>query len=207
MLVLKVVFQSALKVLQGGGKSSSLRHLFLYTFCSLSWVISFYPRATTELLLWTARFNFKNFYAHVLYCNTDIYSMDPRKRGRDRAQSCWKLIFCRLSHNFFSFFAKIVELTETCKRACGYFKQKNSSNLNLVPLAFSLLTTFFTSVSVCQRDQIWRNFATLSINWRSLGKFLDGLFCIWQTFVHTLAFFMLLGKLSLLQVAIHQIII
>ena len=32
MLVLKVVFQSALKVLQGGGKSSSLRHLFYTPF-------------------------------------------------------------------------------------------------------------------------------------------------------------------------------
>ena len=31
-----------------------------------------------------------------------------------------------------------------------------------------------------QRDQIWRN---------SLSNFLDGLFCIWQTFVPTLTFF------------------
>ena len=156
MLVLKVVFQSALKVLQGG-KSSSLRHLFLYTFCSLSWVISFYPRATTELLLWTARFNFKNFYAHVLYCNTDIYSMDPRKRGRDRAQSCWKLIFCRLSHNFFSFFAKIVELTETCKRACGYFKQKTLQTWISCRLPFPLFLhslRLWLSVSVTRFGEI-----------------------------------------------------
>ena len=38
-----------------------------------------------------------------------------------------------------------------------------------------------------------QNFATLAKKLNVLGKFLNGLFCIWQTFLPTLAFFILLG--------------